>query len=624
LSHSTTERPGKSDAAQGPPQPGLRERVQAALDAGDPAAAIAACEGRLAEAPDDARAHRHLSQIRAALGDLAAARAAAERATVLAPQDPRAWSDRGRVHAMFGEVRAAIEAFERAVGLDESYADGWHNLGVALKRTGDLQRAFDALKRALKIDPGRADSYMALGNLLVQAGQLEDAIACFQRAVKYDAGLHRAATRLGHHFSQWGEVDEAAALFRQALERNPGDADAWFGLGRTLEDLGEREGAADCYRNALQRRPGHGLALSHLLPLAGDSLDPALAEHAKKALRAEATPDEARALIGYGLAKHHDRRGAYAEAAEAGRQANAARRRAAGPLDRHALTARIDGIVAIYTPEFFNERRGFGVGTDQAVFIVGLPRSGTTLTEQILSAHPQMHGAGELPDLARLAIQYRAGAGDEPWQTASGLGSADSQCAAHAYLQALRRNAPARALRISDKSPLNFFHLAFAALLFPNARVIHCRRDARDNALSIWMENFNPDQHYATDFDDLAFFHVQYERLMEHWRQVLPLPILEVQYEEVVADLEGQARRLVEFLGVPWDVRCLDFHKNPRAVQTPSRWQVRQPIYARSVGRWRAYAPYLPELEAAFGRPGRRVVHARDHGTGGAARGRRD
>jgi hypothetical protein len=171
---------------------------------------------------------------------------------------------------------------------------------------------------------------------------------------------------------------------------------------------------------------------------------------------------------------------------------------------------------------------------------------------------------------------------------------------AHDYLRALRRNAQSDCPRISDKQPLNYFHLAFAALLFPNARVIHCRRDARDNALSIWMENFNPDQRYATDFEDLAFFIAQERRLMAHWHSVLPLQTLDIQYEEVVADLEGQARRLIAFLGAPWDERCLNFHQQDRAVQTPSRWQVRQPIYTRSVGRWRHYSPYLPQLETAF------------------------
>jgi hypothetical protein len=264
-------------------------------------------------------------------------------------------------------------------------------------------------------------------------------------------------------------------------------------------------------------------------------------------------------------------------------------------------------LLATYDAAFFASRRNFGRATDQPVFIVGLPRSGTTLTEQILSAHRLLHGAGELPDLARIATRSFAGK-EETWQATARLDEAKSRELADEYLCALREGAPTERLRISDKSPLNFFQFAFAALLFPGARVIHCHRDARDTALSIWMENFNPDQRYATDFNDLAFFTAQYERLMVHWRHVLPLPVLEVRYEETVANVETQARRLLEFLDVPWDARCLDFHKSERALQTPSRWQVRQPIYTRSVARWQRYAEYLPDLEMAFAGKGERTA----------------
>jgi hypothetical protein len=192
---------------------------------------------------------------------------------------------------------------------------------------------------------------------------------------------------------------------------------------------------------------------------------------------------------------------------------------------------------------------------------------------------------------------------EAPWKAAPLLTREQGQELAHEYLRALREGAPKGRLRISDKLPFNFFQLGFAALLFPQARVIHCRRNARDNALSIYLENFNPDQHYATDFGDIAHLRRGYECLMEHWRGALPLRILEVDYEALVADTEAQARRIVDFLGAPWDRRCLEFHQSERAVQTPSRWQVRERIYTRSVQRWRLYAPYLPELEAAFPDP---------------------
>ncbi|MPY69009.1 MAG: tetratricopeptide repeat protein [Alphaproteobacteria bacterium] len=603
---------GAGESALAGPPPPLAAAVNAALDRKDAGAALRLCEDRLAEAPDDAGTLRHVALLHAASGKRGPALAAAMRARELLPDDARCWSDLGRVHAMLDEMEDAARCFAEAVEIDARYADGWHNLGTALKQLGQRKAAFTALRNALLIDPGRAATYLNLGALLIDAGQFEDALECFERAVKHDPDMPRARSRLARQMSERGKVRRAEELFRQSLGMDPDHVEGWMGLGRALEDLGEADGARGAYLNVLRRRPDHAMALGQYLALlrddgrnghaAGDAEDNEPARWlacAEATLGDDAVKDEAKALIGYGVAKYRDRTGDFRAAAEAGLLANAARRRATGPLDRDALTARVYNIVATYTPAFFRGRRQYGVGTDQPVFIVGLPRSGTTLTEQIMSAHPRLHGAGELPDIGRLAASM-LGDDDAMWQAAASLDEPRSKMLARDYLLALRDGAPGKRLRISDKSPLNFFQLAFAALLFPGARVVHCRRAARDNALSIWMENFSPDQHYATDFGDLAFFHAQYERLMAHWREALPLRMIEVQYEDTVADLEGQARRLIAFLGAPWDDRCLDFHSHARAVQTPSRWQVRQPIYSRSVGRWKAYAAQLPELDAAF------------------------
>lgn len=579
----------------------LLERVQHAFDSGAALTAQRVCEERIRVAPDDAGAQRLLSQVLLALNHADQAAGPARRACQLAPHDPRVWSSLGQVYVSQRKFQDALTCFAEAVQIDPHYADGWHNLGTACKQLGQMERAFDSLKRALLIDPTRAETYLTLGNLLVEADQLDDALVCFERAAHHDPSMAKARSRLAQELLQHGRVTQAESVFRQALALDPDHVEGWIGLGRTLEDVSQAEAALGCYLNALKRQPGHGLALGQYLSLVKDDAEAApWVAHAEQALTRSETPDEAKALVGYGLAKYYDQRGNYREAAHAGLAANAARRRKAGPLDRAALAARVDGIIATYTADFFHERRRFGIGTDQPVFIVGLPRSGTTLTEQILAAHPFMFGAGELPDLARLAVQSLAGRTHAPWQAAAHIqNDMASRLLAHEYLRALRRNAPTDCRRISDKQPLNFFHLAFAALLFPNARVIHCRRDPRDTALSIWMENFNPDQRYATDFDDLAFFTRHYRRAMAHWHEVLPLKILDVQYEQVVADLEGQVKRLIAFLGAPWDDRCLAFHRQERAVQTPSRWQVRQPIYTGSVGRWQRYRDFLPELEAA-------------------------
>jgi tetratricopeptide (TPR) repeat protein len=578
----------------------LTSTLQDAIARKDSLAALRLCETRLQSEPDDVEALRHLGLLEATRGRRGAALEAAERACRLAPADPRCWSELGLVHVAFGNDPDAAACFTRAVECDRRFAEGWHNLGTVLKRLDRPEAAFDALKTALVIDPTRADTNINLGALLVEAGQFEDALACFQRAVRHRPDLPKARSTLARSLAEEGKLDRAEALFRQSLSMDPDHVEGWVGLGRALEDLGDREAAQAAYRNALRRRPGHAPALGQYLALLPkEKAEPRLLAYAHRALRNPEVKDEAKALIGYGLAKHLDAAGDFQAAAEAGTLANAARRRAAGPLDRDSLKARVDCIIATYTREFFAARRSFGVGSDHPVFIVGLPRSGTTLTEQILAAHPLLHGAGELPALGRIAAATLE-AGDQHWQAAARLDLARSRQLGKQYLRHLRNGAPRKRRRISDKAPLNLFHLGFAALLFPNARIVHCRRAPRDNALSIWLENFKSDQTYATEFDDLAFFQAQCERLMAHWKEVLPLPVLTLQYEETVADLEGQARRLIDFLGVPWNSACLEFHASDRAVQTPSRWQVRQPIYARSVGRWKSYAPFLPELDRAF------------------------
>jgi tetratricopeptide (TPR) repeat protein len=491
----------------------------------------------------------------------------------------------------------AAQCFGNTVSLDPSHADGWHNLGTALRQLGRLEEAFQALKQALLLDPARAGTYLNLGALLIESQQFDEALECFERAARLDPTLARAQSRLAAQLARGGKVQRAEGLFRRSVNLDPDHVEGWLGLGQALEDIGDAAGALGCYRNVLARNSGHASALGRYLSLLREPAPDALLSAARAALDDSQRPDEGRALIGYGLAKCHDKRGDFAAAASSGIAANAARRRQSGPSDRAALDARIESMISTYDAGFFAARRRFGLGSDQPVFIVGLPRSGTTLTEQIIASHPMLHGAGELPDLPRLAARV---APDAPWNAAGRLDEESARALAHEYFRALRDGAPRGRLRLTDKSPFNFFQLAFAALLFPQARVIHCRRDARDNALSIWLENFNHDQHYATDFGDLAHLRGAYELLMAHWKRALPLKILDVDYEALVADVDTQARRIVDFLGAPWDRRCLEYHSSDRAVQTPSRWQVREPIYTRSVARWRSYEAYLPDLMRSF------------------------
>jgi hypothetical protein len=273
--------------------------------------------------------------------------------------------------------------------------------------------------------------------------------------------------------------------------------------------------------------------------------------------------------------------------------ANRARQRMIGPPDPAALRARVEALMATFDASAF---RGDIPGSDDArpLFIVGMPRSGTTLTEQILARHPLVHGAGELPDMEMVAR-------DLPRHPAQ-LDAATLARAVSRYLEALTRRAPPGAVRIVDKEPLNFLQLGWIARLFPRARVVWCRRDPRDVAVSIYGENFALDERLATDFAGLGHYISLQHRLMRHWQAVLPLPILEFPYEALVAEPEARSRALVAFAGLEWDPDCLSFHRSTSGVQTPSRWQVREPLHARSVGRWihhrDAIAPLLRTLDA--------------------------
>ena len=247
----------------------------------------------------------------------------------------------------------------------------------------------------------------------------------------------------------------------------------------------------------------------------------------------------------------------------------------------------VDVMIALFTPEFFAGVRGWGLESEVPVFVFGLPRSGTTLVEQIFASHSQVHGAGEV-GLSRQTLD-QVGAMER-------LHREPLRRIAESWLEHLQARDRAAA-RVVDKMPENYRYLGLLATMFPKARFIHCRRDLRDVALSCWLTNFKQ-INWANDQETIATYFEHYRRLMAHWRQVLPVPILEVSYENVVADLETEARRLVAACGLEWEPACLAFHQTRRAVHTASVTQVRQPIYSRSIGRWRNYADALAPLFA--------------------------
>ena len=474
--------------------------------------------------------------------------------------------------------------------------------GLARERAGDIPGAFEAFRASARAGPKVAAPWVGLARLLARNHQRGEAIACLERAVACESDNAAIWTILGRTLADDGQLDKARQAYDTALAKEPDAAGPLLSLGALHEDLGDREQASAAYRQLLSAHPGHVEALSGLLNVAeGAHLAEALGAARSRLTNAD---DRETALLGYAIGKALTRIGDTDGAFAALAAANAARRRQAGAFDRAAFDKRIDALAGLFSRDFLAERRDWGDPSERPVFIVGLPRSGTTLTEQVLAGHPEVHGAGELDLLTDLAtgLPDRLGRADPPWPAAvRDLTRDDCVGVAQDLLVRLDMIAPAGAARVIDKQPLNFWHLGLVALALPNARIINCTRDIRDCGLSIFSENFTPEQRWATDLGDIAYYWSGYRRLMDHWRAASDLRIIDVRYEELVADLEGQSRRLLDFLGLDWTPSVLDFHAQERAVQTPSRWQVRQPIYRTSRGRWQAYERHIGPLIAAAG-----------------------
>jgi tetratricopeptide (TPR) repeat protein len=420
-----------------------------------------------------------------------------------------------------------------------------------------------------------------------------------------------AHNNLGTALRDQGKPHEAVACYRRALELKPDHPGLHNNLGGALEEIGDLRGAEDSFRAALRRDARFAFAhyklaelLRGKLPEEDLAAQRRLLEQGSASGEQTGLTDEQRLLLHFGLAQVLDARGEYAEAAAHLERGNALQRaewrKCGREYDPREYESLISRMIEVCTPDFFARVRGFGLESELPVFVVGLPRSGTTLIEQILASHSRVFGAGEL-NLARDTMAAMGGQGVDSFD---GLRRLDRQTAhrlASRHLERLRALNPI-APRIVDKMPENYLYLGLLAGLFPRAKVIHCRRDLRDVAVSCWMTYFRDARWFNDQQHIVSRFH-EYGRIMAHWRKVLPAPLLEVDYEETVADLEGVARRLVAWCGLAWEPACLEFHQAQRPVRSASVIQVRQPVFRTSVGRWKHYEQPLGSLFAQLQRP---------------------
>jgi tetratricopeptide (TPR) repeat protein len=468
-----------------------------------------------------------------------------------------------------GKLAAAEASFRQAIRVAPGDAASFSGLGITLAQQNKLDQAEQSIREALRLDPNMPAAHNNLGLALIAQKRPHEAIASIGRAVKLAPNLAEAHNNLGEAQCQIGDLTGAEASFRHAARCDP----------RYLSSLAVLLGA---------RLPNEELRALHGI------------------LTAPGLPDSERSRVHYALTRVYDDRGEYAQAAQQAQRANKLDRacRNLGQSHDSASNGRFFELVKhTFTSDFFHHVRAHGVESEIPVFVFGLPRSGTTLVEQILASHSRVHGAGELA-LSRDAVLSLTGQNEEVKRvTVDDLAKLFSSLAsqprrvhqvATRCLGRLQQTNRAAA-RVIDKTPGNYLYLGLLAALFPRARFIHCRRNLRDVAVSCWLTSFKQ-LHWANDQNTILSHIQKYRQLMEHWWQVLPVPILEASYENLVADLETEARRLVAGCGLEWQPACLAFHQTRRVVDTASFIQVRQPIHRRSVGRWRHYAEALPIL----------------------------
>ncbi|MES1924103.1 sulfotransferase [Salinisphaera sp. T31B1] len=531
---------------------------------------------------------------------------------------------------------AAVRLLRRACEQQPANPIHHHTLAEALRANGDLAGAIASYRRAWALAPGRHATGIDLGDVQAQRGDGEAALASYRavadaapdhaQANERIAGLlaergqpgaardqlaHWAANigadraqahRVAAAHAAIGDFDTAAARYRDLLAEGGDDATACAGLGSVLQSQGDFAGAREWLERALDLRPDIGWVYAALVADRDYTISPAREADMQRLADAPQTSPRSRISLHFALGQLLDRRGETEAAFAHFATANRAHARAE-PFDQAIFDDRMARIMAQYTAGFFERRPAAGHASARPVFVVGMPRSGTSLVEQIIASHPQAHGAGELDDIRRIARELPVALGDRRRfpECADALADPLAEQLASRYLATLEALDPV-VERVTDKMPFNMLWLGLIAQLFPNARVIYCRREPMDNCLSCYFQIFSKGLRFAYDLGHLGHVYRQHERLMAHWQSVLPLPILTVDYETLVAEPETQSRRLIDFIGLDWDDRCLAFHETERAVRTASVWQVRQPVYASSVARWQAYAGQLEPLRRALER----------------------
>ena len=601
------------------------------FQAGDLDRAAKACKRVLKSRPKDVNALHLLGVVTYKAGNAKKAVGYLEGAIAGAGPDGELYRNLGFALCDSDRPREAAAAFERAVGLDASDIVARFQLAVLLGEADEEDEAADHFAQVLRRDPRNALAQYNHANALRKAGRSAESLDSFARAAELAPDDAKVYTGWGLALRRLGRWEEALEKYRRALDLGAESPDdILVDMGNALRESGHVAEAESHFDRILESSPRHAEALVGRASLldrnrqfadAIDLVEPLVRQDepptgalllyanlsGRIGKREEAISMMRRALIrddlsreqiqniSFNLGKRCDEAGLYDEAFAHYTRANATKRLRIDPQARTRLT---DELIRVFSREGLAKSPKANVASEKPVFIVGMPRSGTTLVEQILASHGQAAGAGELRDILGMVrdLPLLLGTGQDFANISSALKQDHVDAMARLYLTTLD-GVSASAKRVTDKMPHNFEHLWLIRSLFPGAPIIHCLRDPLDVCLSCYFQSFGERHLYTRDLSALGHHYVDYRRLMAHWKAVIGGPFLEVSYERVVAEPEAESRELVDFVGLDWDPACLSFHENRRFVATASYDQVRRPIYATSAGRHANYAKHLGDLK---------------------------
>jgi tetratricopeptide (TPR) repeat protein len=507
---------------------------------------------------------------------------------------------RGMVLQHANRFKDAEYCYQSVLRLDPANALANSLMGTLCIEAKRVDLAIDYFSKAARAEPRNAIFHNNLGNAKLAAGRFEDAIRSLNRALKLAPDFHEALCNLGKAYRKLGKAELGLPYYTRAISLAPARGPAKAGLADSLIALGRIGEAEALLRDLAGDRDHKAEALAGLATTRRHKEgDPEIGEIEKLLA-------EERRLDSFDRIQLHHAAGKIYMDLRRPEQAfmHFAKAKALTTPKFNLLEycRCIDTLIGLYTSQFFSTRKSSGHESRKPIFIIGMPRSGTTLTEQIISSHPEVFGAGELGAMTSIAtsLGFADGPMDSYGRRLRALDQAEALTLAQKYLSDLAWR-DGSAPRVTDKMPHNFEHLGLIALLFPNARIVHCSRDPLDNCVSCFTNRFSESHGYNTDLSTLGLYYREYHRLMAHWRRVLPMQIFELRYEELIADTEAVSRSLLAFLGLEWHPACLEFQKNERSVITISRWQVRQPVYSTSIGKWKQFEPWLGPLVESLG-----------------------